>query len=104
MGVPYLIQLKEAVLKKILRFRKLRKSTAGLSLWYGHRRCVSHAEKKDPRGCQPVCDDFKLKRTASPQKSGGRVKSILNYYSTMLLHTDGNSAIALFPMVKSNVM
>jgi hypothetical protein len=24
--------------------------------------CVSHAEKKDPWGCQPVCDDFKIKR------------------------------------------
>jgi DNA modification methylase len=25
------------------------------------RRCVSHAEKKDPWGCQPVCDDFEIK-------------------------------------------
>ncbi len=38
-----------------------------------------------------------------PQKAGVRVKPILQYYPTMLLHSDGNFAIAPFSLVKSNV-
>jgi len=34
--------------------------------------------EKDSWGCQPVCDDFKIKQTASPQKTVIEVKLLFD--------------------------